>query len=106
MEQRASKRSSTALAGHLHNSTSRSQSQPFLKPSPALELGACVDEMDAAQSSSPDYITGEKQGMQAGQREEGGKLEGWTQKHAGGRERQDLRSRGKAQCSVLLSPGG
>lgn len=44
VEQRASKRSSTACTAHLHNSTSRSQSHPFPKSSPVLEMEACVDE--------------------------------------------------------------
>lgn len=56
----ASERSSTALSAHLHNSTSRSHSQPSLKPSPALEMEACVDETGASRCSSPNYITGKK----------------------------------------------
>lgn len=35
-----------------------------------------MDETGASQSISPNYVTGEKQGMQAGHREEGGRQTG------------------------------
>lgn len=42
-----------------------------------------MDEMGASQSSSPNYITGEKQGIQAGSREEGGRQTGRVNPGAG-----------------------
>lgn len=105
MEQRASERSSAALTAHLHNSTSRSQSQPFPKPLPALEMEACVDETGASQSSSPNYITGEKTrntGRAQGRGRES-KLEGWTQKQAGERRMAGPQKQRQKESSMLSS---
>lgn len=108
----ASERSSTALSAHLHNSTSRSHSQPSLKPSPALEMEACVDETGASRCSSPNYITGKKK--QNKECRQGAGEANWKdepRRRQGRGAQQDARSRGQkiAQCCCLRpahSPGG
>lgn len=67
-----------------------------------------MDETSASQSSSPDYITGEKQGIQAGCREEGGRQTGKVNPGAG-RGEEIIRipeAEAKRELDAVVSLGG
>ena len=67
-----------------------------------------MDETGASQSSSPNYVTGEKQGIQAGHREEGGRQTGRVNPEAGRGEANGRapEAEAKRELNAVINPRG